>query len=576
MTHRPHAWLAISFLLLNAVYAAPAHAARSVNPALIRALQNELMRSMKGLGRDGQPAPYFISYYVTDAWQSRVSASSGVVHDSATWRTRRLDTEVRVGDYARDNTHRLPSDRQNGSSFVGTAALPLTDDVDAIRAVVWQETDEKYKSALERLIQIQTAQTVRVAEEDSSADFSREAPRRFAFAPAARVEDPARWAARVSAYSAMFGDYAEIIDASVSLTSEVSRTTLVTSEGTVVEDGGTRVRLAIVATTKADDGMDLQRSELFDARDVSGLPPDSTIRAAVLRVARDLRALRAAPVIEPYEGPAILSGRAAGVFFHEIFGHRIEGHRQKNEDEGQTFTKKIGQPVLPAFLSVTDDPTRDRYAGVPLNGFYRFDSEGTPAQRVPVVEDGVLRNFLMSRSPVAAFGASNGHGRKAAGYRAVGRQGNLIVEASRGVPDSTLRMLLRAECAKQGKPFGLLFSEISGGFTFTGRSSPQSFQVTPVMVYRVYADGRPDELVRGANLIGTPLVSFAKIIACSDRPEVFNGVCGAESGWVPVSAVAPSVLTTEIEIQKKQKSQDRPPILPAPVASDDERYGRQP
>ena len=282
---------------------------------------------------------------------------------------------------------------------------------------------------------------------------------------------------------------------------------------------------------------------------------------------KDLLALRTAPVIDPYTGPAILSGRASGVFFHEIFGHRIEGQRQKNENEGQTFTKKVNQAVLPDFISVVDDPTLEQIGGVDLNGYYQFDDDGVAAQKVTVVDKGILKNFLMSRSPIAGFEESNGHGRKAPGYRSVGRQGNLIVQATNTVPDAKLREMLIAEATKQGKTFGLLFKDISGGFTMTGRGSPQSFQVTPIMVYRVYVDGRPDELVRGVDLIGTPLTSFSKIVAAGDKPEVFNGFCGAESGYVPVSAVSPSILTTQIEVQKKAKSSDRPPILPPPIAS---------
>jgi predicted Zn-dependent protease len=297
------------------------------------------------------------------------------------------------------------------------------------------------------------------------------------------------------------------------------------------------------------------------------LPSDEKVRQTVETMIADLKALRAAPVIDPYTGPAILSGRASGVFFHEIFGHRIEGHRQKSESEGQTFTKKVNQSILPDFISVIDDPTTERLNGTDLNGYYKFDDDGVPAQKVTVVEKGILKNFLMSRSPVTGFEASNGHGRKAPGYRTVGRQGNLIVQASNTVSDAKMRAMLIDEAKKQGKTFGLLFKDISGGFTLTGRSSPQSFQVTPIMVYRIYVDGRPDELVRGVDLIGTPLTSFSKIVAAGDTSEVFNGYCGAESGYVPVAAVSPAILTTQIEVQKKAKSSERPPILPPPPAT---------
>jgi predicted Zn-dependent protease len=313
--------------------------------------------------------------------------------------------------------------------------------------------------------------------------------------------------------------------------------------------------------------MDFQRFESFDSHTLAGLPSDATVRQTIEKMVKDLKALRTAPLVDPFTGPAILSGRASGVFFHEIFGHRIEGQRNKNENEGQTFAKQVNQKILPDFISVLDDPTTEKIGGVDLNGYYTYDDEGVKARPVKVVENGILRNFLLSRSPVGNFEQSNGHGRKQPGYRAVGRQGNLIVQASNTVTTARLREMLIEEAKKQGKQFGLFFDDISSGFTLTTRDSPQSFQVTPIMVYRIYVDGRPDELVRGVDLIGTPLTSFSKIVAASDKTDVFNGFCGAESGWVPVSAVSPAILTTQIEVQKKAKSSERMPILPSPDPS---------
>jgi predicted Zn-dependent protease len=277
-------------------------------------------------------------------------------------------------------------------------------------------------------------------------------------------------------------------------------------------------------------------------------------------------ALRTAPLVEPYTGPAILLNRASGVFFHEIFGHRIEGHRQKDVEEGQTFTKMIGKPILPEFLSVIDDPTQARFGNEDLRGHYLYDDEGVRSSRVQLVENGILRTFLLSRSPVQNFANSNGHGRREPGRQVVSRQGNLIVQSTKAVPFTKLREMLIQECKQQNKPYGYLFDDITGGFTTTSRGGPQAFKVLPVVVYRVHADGRPDELVRGVDIVGTPLSCFSKIVATGDDPAVFNGSCGAESGWVPVSAVSPSILVTQIEIEKRQRSQDLPPILPPPFS----------
>jgi predicted Zn-dependent protease len=213
---------------------------------------------------------------------------------------------------------------------------------------------------------------------------------------------------------------------------------------------------------------------------------------------------------------------------------------------------------------VVDDPTLKELNGVRLAGTYDFDDEGVPATRVPAVENGILKNFLTSRMPITGFSHSNGHGRKQAGLMPTGRQGNLIVTSTNTVKDAELRQKFIEEIKKQDKPYGLYFEDIQGGFTLTTRAQPQAFQVIPVMVWRVYADGRPDELVRGVDIVGTPLASLNNIMLTGDTLQVFNGVCGAESGQVPVSAAAPAMLFSEIEVQKRGKGTQRPPLLPPP------------
>jgi TldD protein len=310
--------------------------------------------------------------------------------------------------------------------------------------------------------------------------------------------------------------------------------------------------------------MQLMRVETFQFSDPAKIPSEAQIAARAKKMADDLDMLRKAPLAEPYSGPALLSGRAAAVFFHEVLGHRVEGQRQRGREEGQTFTKKINEKIVPEFLSVADDPTLRTLAGEELSGWYRYDDEGIPAARVEVVKDGVLKNFLMGRLPVKNFSNSNGHGRAQAGQMPVGRQGNLIVSSSKTIPDAQLRARFIAEITKQGKPYGLYFEDIQGGFTLTSRALPQAFQVLPVMVWRVYADGRPDELVRGVDIVGTPLTVLTQIAATGDTTSVFNGICGAESGMVPVAAAAPAMLFSEMEVQKRKYGDTRPPILPPP------------
>lgn len=522
---------------------------------------SELDRNFRVLKEKADPAPYFMSYAVTEYESAVVAATMGALSNQSTSRSRTLDVSVRVGSRQLDNYRSARGERVH---FTQGSVFPLDDNPVALRYRLWQDTDRVYRLAAERLIKIKTSTQVKVAAEDGSGDFSDEEAAQHA-EPARRLNFPAdQWADRARKLSSGFGKYPQILTSGVTVLAEAETKYFVNSEGTRIEQGRGFARVIVTASARAEDGMDLGTSDSFEAADPDGLPEDKTIQRAIEKVAQDLTGLLKAPVAEPFVGPAILSGKASGVFFHEIFGHRIEGHRQKDETEGQTFTKSLGGPVLPEFLSVLFDPTQRKMGSIDLNGWYQFDDEGVAARPVRLVDHGILKAFLMSRSPVKGFPKSNGHGRKQQGMEAVSRQSNLIVESSKQVPERELRQMLIAEVKRQSKPYGLYFEHVVGGFTTTQRAGLQAFKVIPVVVYRVYPDGRPDELIRGVDIVGTPLASFAKILATSDKQGVFNGYCGAESGSVPVSAVSPAILVSEIEVEKKAKSQDRPPLLPSP------------
>ncbi|HLI85251.1 MAG TPA: metallopeptidase TldD-related protein [Bryobacteraceae bacterium] len=538
---------------------------------LLDTLSQELNRNYTVLRQKGEPAPYFLSYEVTEQEYHSVSATLGTIESTNNGKERVLDVSIRVGDPTLDNYHRVRGERVQ---FTSGSVLTYEDNANAIKRRVWLDTDRAYRSAAERLIRIKTNAQVKVAAEDTSADFSSEPSATFVEPPPHLSFDQSAWSDRVKNLSARFLNHPAILTSHVSVSGQTDVRYFVNSEGSRIQHGRGFARVIISASAKAEDGADLSTGETFEAVDPSGLPKDDVLLAAVDRVAKNLEALLHAPEAEPFVGPAIFSGRAAGVFFHEIFGHRIEGHRQKDETEGQTFTKSIGFKVLPDFLSVVFDPTRRKIGGIDLNGWYEYDDEGVKARPVTAVENGVLKTFLMSRSPIQGIDHSNGHGRRQPGYEIVSRQSNLIVESSKGVSDAQLRAMLIDEIKRQHKPYGLYFEDITSGFTTTARSGPQAFKVIPIIVYRVYPDGRPDELVRGADIVGTPLASFAKILATGNKPEVFNGYCGAESGSVPVSAVSPAILVSEIEIEKKAKSNDRPPLLPMPFDAEVARSAR--
>jgi predicted Zn-dependent protease len=489
-----------------------------------------------------------------------IAAQYGAIVSSSQNHVRTVDVQVRLGSPAEDNTH---GDHRN--SALTTMPLPLTDDRDAIARSLWFATNRGYARALDGYLKVKTEQQVRAKEEDTSADFTAEKPETDLLPPAPALSvDRAAWEQRLREISSLFAQFPDVFSDRVEFEAQNETDYFVSSEGARTASPSQTARLVIVARTRAADGMDLIRDETFEADSAGRLPDQQRVKEKVLAMAKNLEALRVAPVTEPFSGPAILSGRASAVFFHEVLGHRLEGQRQRGDEEGQTFTKLLGKPILPSFLSVSDDPTLASFEGTALSGHYDFDDEGQAARRVDLIKNGVLETFLMSRLPIASVSQSNGHGRAESGHMPTGRQGNLIVTSSKSVSDTQLRQMLIAEARKQGKPYGLYFEDISSGFAVTTRRSPQAFQVIPLVVYRVYVDGRPDELVRGVSIVGTPQAALNSILATGDKQDIFNGVCGAESGSIPVSAVAPAMLVSQIETQRQAQGTARPPILPPP------------
>jgi TldD protein len=549
------------FCLLLAGPALPGQTATvgATDPVLLNTMQQELDRAMTSLGK-ADPAPYFISYAVNEESGAVIMASNGSLVANVKRHDRTADISVRVGSRDLDNTH-----GENRFNAITTASLPLEDKPDAIARVLWLNTDRMYKKATQGFMEVKTDTKVRADEEDSSPDFSTEKPQVFVGKDITPPKyDRRDWEDRIRRYSAIFAKYPDIENSAIVLQVEDSTHYFVSSEGSRLVDSRPLIRVLALGSTRSSDGMELARSETFDASSFDKLASEQVIIAKIEKIAQDLQKLKKAPIVEPFNGPALLSGRAAAVFFHEVVGHRLEGQRQRGENEGQTFTKMIGQPVLPTFLSVEDDPTLPSLEGVELSGNYNYDEEGEKARRVELITNGVLKQFLMSRMPVKGFLQSNGHGRGQTGLMPVGRQGNLIVRSNKTVADSQLRQELINEIKKQKKPFGLYFEDIAGGFTLTMRNMPQAFQVMPLMVWKVYPDGRPDELVRGVDIIGTPLNALNRIVLTGQKMDVFNGECGAESGSVPVAAAAPAMLFSEIEVQKMSQGHERPPVLPPP------------
>lgn len=532
-------------------------------------LKNELQQEMKQLQQSEFP-PYYMNYRMVDEYATRITTCFGVLTENDFKHERTLVPQVRIGSPEFDNFKKRSMGCKitfwQGPSY---AVLPLDEKNDeaALRQAIRNEVNTRYKFAVEMYQQAKAEQTVKVEEEDKSPCFSKAAVETYYEAPLPPEKlqiDREAWTERLKEISAVFRNQPKILEGEAYLQYIVQRKYFIDTEGREIVQNQTRARILVSGSTKADDGMELPLSLSYFAYDPADLPSNEKIIAETRKIVAKLLELREAPIVEPYTGPAILSGAAAGVFFHEIFGHRIEGQRMKEEDDAQTFKKMIGKEVLPPDMQVYADPTLKTYAGEQLNGYYKFDEQGVRARRVDVVVDGKLHEFLMTRTPLEELPYSNGHARADLGYDPTSRQSNLIVETKKNYTEKELRKMLIEEAKAQGKEFGYFFKEVTGGFTMTGRMMANSFNVIPVEVYEIYVDGRPDKLVRGVDLIGTPLSMFSNILCAGGSPQVFTGTCGADSGGIPVTATAPTILVKKVEMQRQDKSQKLPPILEKP------------
>ena len=546
---------------------------------ILDAMEAELDRSMEKLQLEGEKPPYFISYLLVDRNEFSTRASLGALMSSNDDHNRFLSVQVRVGDYTFDNMP-APEDlfdfseeKQKEDDEYRKVPLPLTDDPDLLRHSLWLLTDMRYKWALKQYAD-KEGQRAREVEEERSDDFSKVEPVTYIGEEASFTVDTLRWQEKVKEYSALFTESPEILESSVSFSVEARTDYFASSEGSRIQQGKVFYWLRISASTKASDGMWVQSYRTFFGWDSEDLPADAEVKAEIRALIGEVIALRDAPVMEAYVGPALIESHAAGVFIHETYGHRMESHRLESKVYGETFKDKVGTKIMPEFISVCDDATIKEYQGKPVDGYYLYDDEGVAARRTELVKDGILVDFLCSRRPIIGFPESNGHGRaqmQSVGYGdvPVPRQGNLILETSKPTPYPKLKKQLLAECRKQKKPYGLIFVRSEGGSTNVGRYSMESFQSFPLLVYRVDAKTGEEELVRGVKFGGTPLAALGKITAAGDDPAVFNGRCGAESGAIPVALVSPSILLSEIEIAKEPAGKQKPPILPPP---DKERY----
>jgi len=541
---------------------APKKSAAKAGDTVMTAMVAELDRSAKTLKLPNYDAPYYIAYAVKETRNASISGKNGSIYLKSRIAKRQVYVDVRVGDYSFDSSEDPEVDWVADGVYQPSDVGPVSSSK-GLRHALWLLTDLRYKQAMSSYLKMK-GQRIYEPEKQKRPSFSKNAAARRVDKQIALTFDEKRWRRVVEQVGAELAKDPNIFDGHIEVDFRVQTRWFTNTEGVRIRTEHPIYAVFFSGYTRADDGMLLDRTFNAYAPSEKGLPSDAALVKAARSLVADLAALRKAPVMDPYTGPAVLAPRATGVFFHEVLGHRLEGHRQDNKEEGQTFAEYRGRRILPAFISIADDPTRRKQGKTPLNGFYAFDDEGVAAQKVMLVEKGILRNFLLQRRPVKGFTASNGHGRAQGTNRPVARMGNTMVIAHKTVPRKSLKKMLIDEVKRQKKPYGLIIRDITGGATNTSSYGFQAFKGDTRMVYRVDPKTGAETLVRGVEIVGTPLVSIGKIIAAADDMGVFNGYCGAESGMVPVSTVAPSTLFSEIELQRSARARSKGPILPRP------------
>ena len=413
MTQKIHLFL-VFLLVMNC------HIASAQDP-LLNIMGKELNREFSELKKQDVPA-YFMSYRVGEQTVIDIAGSFGCLERVAHNTSRQLTTMMRVGSPDLDNFHETKG--LGPMMSMSRPQLPLDNDEDAIRQILWQTTSENYYQAIQRLTQVKGSQAVNSPNEDKSPDFVPGAAVQYSEPPMKTTLDKTseeKLKNKVRLYSKAFAQSKEITNSSVRLSVNFARDYFVSSEGSKIVENHPQINLSISGNVLADDGMELPLYKSYFATDLKDLPKDELVLADINTLIKTLEKLKTAPVVDPYSGPAMLSGEATGVFFHEIFGHRVEAARMKSENDAQTFKNKVGQLVLNKNLSVIFDPTITTYKGFKLSGSYTYDDEGVKSQKVQVVNKGTLTDFLTNRTPIDGFSKSNGHGRAQDGMQPVSR-----------------------------------------------------------------------------------------------------------------------------------------------------------
>jgi TldD protein len=580
--------------LLLVILAAAFRTALAADPSdvVLKAMRDELEHS-KSLDAGNLGKPYFISYDVEDGEAFAASASMGglIISNDTAFRLPRI--QVRVGDYQFDNTN-FEGSRSNRGSRYDIERFPIENLYSVLRRYLWLATDQSYKIAVEALASKRAA-LKNISAGESLPDFARaEASQLIEDIPPSKL-DRAVWLERARRLSAIFAEFPQVLESNVEVEAIRSIRRLVNSEGSEVRTADDVLFVRARVTGQSPDGMRLHDAVAIHSRDFGGSLNEADLRREVRQVAENIAAMARAPVGDVYNGPVLFDGVAAAQLFAELLGRNLAltrrpvsepGGRQTNVPSSELEGRQ-GSRILPEWMDVIDDPTQQTLNGHRLFGSYWVDFEGVAAKRLLLVEKGLLKNFLLTRQPVTGFKESNGRARLPGPFGAsTAGVSNLFVHAAQTVPVADLKKQLMELCKARNLPYGIVVRKLDFPSSASidelrqmlsanaNEGSGSHLFSSPVLIYRVYADGR-EELIRGVRFRELNVRSLRDIRAAGDDTTIFdylnNGVplalIGAGSYAAETTVIAPSVLVDDLEVRKADEELPKLPIVPSPLVA---------
>lgn len=522
------------------------------NDTVMKALVDEMNRSLENLALEDLARPYLVQFRVEDRIRHSMSAAHGGLLGEDDRRSRSLATRIRVGGYNLDNTNFM-------QPYGWGSALPIDDDYLALRHAIWLACDTDYKRAVEVLTRKEAYLKTLSEDEDRPVDYTPAAPVVHIDPSAEIAYDEDEWRQRIVELSARFKAHPEIQDSNVTFGAGAVNGYVVSTEGTRLRRADTGIIITANADLQAADGMYLSDHLTYLAESVDGLPSQEKMLADVDEMCARLMATANAEILEHYVGPVLFEPRAAGQVLSSMLADQLAaqpvplGMGGRAED---SMERKIGLRILPRSFNVHDDPREKHYEGEILAGWYDYDDEGVPAQRVQIVGDGILKNLVAGRAPTKKIKGSTGHAR-AAGFRdPVATIGNLFFEDEDGLDDEALRAELIQAAREEGLDYAIRVARMEG--------SGGGYLGDPVHAYKVYVEDGREEPIRGVEFLPVQVRALKRLLAAGKRRDVHN-----EIGSIGRSIIAPAIIFEELEITKIDEEKDRLPYLKPPALRTD-------